>query len=170
MLPFPLVVKRVTVHRTSNPTKSYRDTQDRTVDRDRTHPPHPHADVRDLARPRFIIKAEAQRRTSGTARYCYPFGVYPRPGGFDRGVRHSEMMNVAIRLWKKFRVKKDRRGRVRLDSLELRCAAFAVRVTSGLGRMRTRVLRKKISAHKSLRRKSFECLDERFVRNLPRPE
>lgn len=114
----------------------------------------------------FIIKAESQRRTSGTATYCYPFRVYPPPGGFDRGVRHPEMMNVVIGLWKKLRDKKDRGGRVRLNSLELRCAIFAVRVTSGLGRMRTRVLRKKIAEQKALMRAGLGPVDGRLRQEL----
>lgn len=110
----------------------------------------------------FIVNAEVQRRKSGTAPHCYPFRVYPPPAGFDRGVRHPAMMNVAIRLWKKLRAKKDRGGRVRLDSLELRCAIFGVRVTSGLGRMRTRVLRKKIAEQKALTRTGLGPIDGRL--------
>lgn len=110
----------------------------------------------------FIIKAESQRRTSGTATYCYPFRVYPPPGGFDRGVRHPAMMNVVIRLWKELRDKKDRGGRVRLNSLELRCAIFAVRVTGSLERMRTRVLRKKIAEQKVLIKKGLGSVDGRL--------
>ena len=114
----------------------------------------------------FIVKAESQRRTSGTATYCYPFRVYPPPGGFDRGVRYPEMMNVVIRLWRKLRSKKDHGGRVRLDSLELRCAIFAVRVTRGLGRILTRVLRKKIAQQKALMRKGLGPVDGRLRQEL----
>ncbi len=114
----------------------------------------------------FIVKAESQRRESGAAAYCYPFRVYPPSGGFDRGVRHPEMMNVVIGLWRKLRGKKDCGGRVRLGSLELRCAIFAVRVTSGLGRMHTRVLRKKIAEQKALLRKGVGPVDGRLRQEL----
>ena len=76
------------------------------------------------------------------------------------------MMNVAIRLWKKLRAKKDRGGRLRLNSLELRCAIFAVRVKSSLGRMRTRVLRKKIAEQKAMTRNGLWPIDGRLRREL----
>ncbi len=114
----------------------------------------------------FIVKAESQRRERGATTYCYPFRIYPPPGGFDRGVRHPAMMNVVIRLWKKLRGKKDRGGRVRLDSRELRCAIFSVRVTGGLGRMRARVLRKKIAEQKALTRNGLGPVDGRLRREL----
>lgn len=57
-----------------------------------------------------------------------------------------------MRLWNKLRAKKERGGRVRLDSFEIRCAIFAVRVTGGLGRKRNTDFRKRIAEQKALTR------------------
>lgn len=114
----------------------------------------------------FIVKAELKRRKSGTSPYCYPFSVYPPPGGFDRGTHHPAMMDLAIHLWKKLRGKQNRGGRVHLDSLEIRCAIFAVRVTGSLGRMRTRDFRKKIAQQKALMKQGYGPIDARLRQQL----
>ena len=98
----------------------------------------------------FIIKSEVVRKKAGESHYCYPFRTYPPPSGFDEGTRHPAMMNVVTRLWKMLRGKHERGGRVRLSSLEIRCAIFAIRVTGSVGRMRARDLRKKIAEEKAL--------------------
>jgi len=57
----------------------------------------------------------------------YPFSLYPPPPGFDRGAFDPTMMAQVASVWDRLR-RKTSGGRVRLSSLELRIAVFAVRI------------------------------------------
>jgi len=83
----------------------------------------------------FVVKAEVTRRKHRVSSSCYPFQLYPPSPGFNRGTMDSEMMGIVIGLWRKLRLKQTRGGRQRLNSIELRAAMFAVRVTLALKRL-----------------------------------
>jgi hypothetical protein len=93
----------------------------------------------------LIVLAESSRRTKGSAHYEYPFRIYPKYPGFDRGHFHPELMNVIVSLWKRLRGREKRGGRIQVNDIELRAAVFAVRTTMAHFRKRDRGLRKRIS-------------------------
>src|SRR4051812_27655361 len=98
----------------------------------------------------FVVKAEVTRRKHRAARFCYPYQLYPPPPGFDRGTNHAEMMEIVIGLWHKFRPKRTCGGRQHVNSIELRAATFAVRVTLALKR-RERHRKRKLHAETKAR-------------------
>ena len=121
----------------------------------------------------FIVKAEATRRKQRRAQFRYPFEVYPPPAGFDRGTMNAEMMELIIAFWRRLREKQGRGGRMQLNSIELRSAMFAVRVTLALKRLerngrRTRGVRESITEGDRLSIDNLSKAAHRTIHSLER--
>lgn len=94
--------------------------------------------------------------------YSYPFALCPPPYGFDRGTYDPTMMAQVVGTWNRLR-RKIAGGRVRLNSLELRIAAFAVRI-----QLEERRLLKHHARTWDVQTKCRFAVDEKSIRKLRR--
>jgi hypothetical protein len=90
----------------------------------------------------FVLRAYQTQQIAGQALTAYPFRMYPLPRGFDSGEFSQAMMDRISRLRMKLQRKAQLGGRSEVDAFELRAAAFAVRITLKLQRIRVRKTRK----------------------------
>src|ERR1035437_6380406 len=84
----------------------------------------------------LITSLHKERNTKGGIRFEYPFRMYPPPAGFDRGAFDQEMMNEILALWERLHPRSTTGGRMQMNAVELRAAAFAVRANIDSVRMR----------------------------------
>lgn len=114
----------------------------------------------------FLVKAEASRKGNGKLHYGHPFQVCPAPPNLDLGKYSPELMELIESLWKRLRSKRDRGGRIKVSALELRSAVFAARVTSGLGRLRSRALRRQVAGGHAASRAGMYSHEEELRKKL----
>ena len=122
----------------------------------------------------FIVKAYVNWRDKKRSAYQYPFGLYPPPPNFDRGVYDADMMEEVTSLWKELRPKATAGGRVRMNAIEVRIAILAVRVNVGLWRLvRRRSRRRRAESKRKMRidpesMEVLQCRSRRVICSLER--
>ncbi len=90
-----------------------------------------------------IVRAYTARSSGLDITTSYPFRMYPLPRGFDSGSFSQQLMDRILAFRAELQRKSKTGGRFRLDSFDLRAAAFSARITGKLGRMRVLKPRKK---------------------------
>lgn len=109
------------------------------------------------------------REARRAVRTAYPFRIQPLPPGFDSGTFSPQMMNRVGVLQVKLQPLKQTGGKVRLDTFELRAAAYCARTSSAVFRMDLKKARKQGASgrHRAdLAEKSLERLQTRKPRLL----
>ena len=77
---------------------------------------------------KLLVGAYETRQRSGTAPFTYPFRIYPPSRAFDRGTYNQSCMDKTLSLWETVKAKSKNGRWVRMDTIELRAAIFAIRV------------------------------------------
>lgn len=75
----------------------------------------------------LLFGSHQTRQRKGTSLFAYPFRIYPPPRGFDRGIYNQHFMDKALALREMLKAKPQSRRWVKMDTIQLRAAIFAIR-------------------------------------------
>jgi len=75
----------------------------------------------------LLVQSYQTHLRSGASRLAYPFRIYPPPKGFGRGNFDQSFMNGIVSFGRVLQTKSKSGRRMKLDTWQIRAAAFAIR-------------------------------------------
>ncbi len=76
---------------------------------------------------KLLVESYEIRQRSGSSQFTYPFRIFPPPPSFDRGCYHQSCMEKSLSLREALNTRSKSGQWVRVDTIELRAAIFAIR-------------------------------------------